>query len=129
MGLFDKIFGNNEKENKMSNIDWKFLTEAAQIETIAKDITGKVSVLFKHSTRCGISMGVLSRFEAKYKELEEEVEFYYLDLLNHRDLSQLIAEKFEVTHQSPQLILVKNGVQIANDSHYEILNIDIEAEI
>ncbi|TNF08335.1 MAG: DUF2847 family protein, partial [Bacillota bacterium] len=45
---------------------------------------------------------------------------YFLDLLNHRDVSNEIANRFQVVHQSPQLILIKNGVAVYNASHSEI---------
>jgi bacillithiol system protein YtxJ len=59
--------------------------------------------------------------------LNGQVDFYLLDLLNYRSLSAAIAEKFEVVHQSPQLLVFQNGVLRTHDSHHDIMNIDIES--
>lgn len=124
MGLLDKVFG-GEKEKKVK-IAWISLVSEGQLETI-QNSDDKVVVLFKHSTRCGISSSVLRQFENKYESLNGQVDFYLLDLLNHRPLSAAVAEKFDVTHQSPQLLVFQNGVLGTHDSHHDILNIDVEA--
>lgn len=74
-------------------------------------------VVFKHSTRCGISTHVLHNMENDWKFLPEEVAFYYLDLLVYRPLSNLVAEKIGVMHQSPQAIVIKNGKVLVHASH------------
>lgn len=124
MGLLDKVFG-SEKEKKIK-ITWISLVSEDQLETIQHS-RDKVIVLYKHSTRCGISNTVLRQFENKYEALNGQIDFYLLDLLNYRPLSAAIAEKFEVTHQSPQLLVFQNGVLRAHDSHHDIMNMDVEA--
>ena len=64
------------------------------------------------------------QFENDYNFSSEQLEPFFLDLLNHRNISNEIAERFQVVHQSPQLILVKDGVAIFSSTHS-----DIEAEI
>ncbi|WP_296637210.1 bacillithiol system redox-active protein YtxJ [Polaribacter sp.] len=128
MGIFNTIFGNSkegsEKETK-NNIQWIPLTSSSQLEEI-KQFSIKASVfLFKHSTRCGISKVVIKQFENLFKEEHQNLKVYYLDLLNYRDISNEIAETFEVTHQSPQVIVVKNGFSVFNTSHNDITLIDL----
>jgi bacillithiol system protein YtxJ len=124
MGLFDKIIG-SKKETKIK-ISWISLVSEDQLSTI-QHAQDKVVVLLKHSTRCGISNSVLRQFESKNEALNGQVDFYLLDLLNYRSLSAAIAEKFEVVHQSPQLLVFQNGVLRTHDSHHDIMNIDIES--
>jgi bacillithiol system protein YtxJ len=79
----------------------------------------KPVVIFKHSTIRSISRMALKNFEREF-DLQEEITPYFLDLLNHRDISNAIASKFEVVHQSPQIVLIKEGKAIYNASHENI---------
>jgi len=67
---------------------------------------------------------VLKSFEKKWAD-NQNVDFYYLDLLNHRDISNALADIFEVIHQSPQIIVLEKGTLKAHASHYDILNIEL----
>lgn len=124
MGVLNNIFGSKSKEQETNKINWIPLTTEGQLETLSK-----TSVLFKHSTRCGISSSVLKRFEKQSQEHSDSVDFYYLDLLNFRNISAKIAEKFQVMHQSPQMVVVKNEELKAHASHYDILEIDLKSFI
>lgn len=86
----------------------------------------KSVVIYKHSTRCSISSMALNRLERAWTNTED-IEPFYLDLIAHRDLSQKIAEDLNVIHESPQLILVKNGKAIYNASHMDISFRDLVA--
>ena len=79
----------------------------------------KPQVIFKHSTTCSISKMALDRFERA--TAPETIDFYYLDLLSYRSISNSIAETFQVHHESPQVILIKNGECIYDESHYGIM--------
>jgi bacillithiol system protein YtxJ len=61
----------------------------------------------------------LKQFENEF-DLADAVDAYYLDLLEYRPISSAIAEQFSVTHQSPQLILMKNGQVVHHASHSDI---------
>ena len=121
MGILSGVFGNNPEKKEVAKFNWIPLTSESQLENLEK-----ASVLFKHSTRCGISSSVIKRFEKQSIDLMESIDFYYLDLLNFRDISNTIAEKFKVMHQSPQIIIVKNNELVAHASHYDILEIDLK---
>lgn len=75
--------------------------------------------IFKHSTRCSISSVAKTRLST-FWNFGEELPIYYLDILSYRNISNLIADKFEVAHESPQLIIIKNGKAIYNASHMGI---------
>jgi len=119
MSLFGKIFGGAEDENKDSKIGWRQLTDLGQLTSILENSNDLHVLIFKHSTRCSVSRMALRNFENEF-DLEAKVTPYFLDLLNHRDISNEIATKFEVQHQSPQLLLIRNGKCIYNTSHSDI---------
>ncbi|MFZ2284800.1 MAG: bacillithiol system redox-active protein YtxJ [Lutibacter sp.] len=120
MGLFDNFLKSAGKEESSIKIKWLPLNDKSQLEDIIKISSDKPVLIFKHSTRCGISRMVLKNFESDYDIPETEMDLYFLDLLNYRSLSQDISAKFSVRHQSPQVLVIKNGEVIYNDSHYYI---------
>ena len=89
-----------------------------QIETIAA--APDYQVILKHNTTCPISKGVLERIKADDAEIPGVESIFVLDLLAHRDLSNEIADRFGVEHQSPQLLLIKNGKCVYNEWGYDI---------
>lgn len=125
MSLFKNIFNTNKSEKEPQNqFPWESLTSENQLDEIAELSKTKTVLIFKHSTRCGISRMVLSRFEEMHQDAGNQVLYYYLDLLNFREISNEIAARFQVMHQSPQLLVIKNGACVAQGSHYEVLEID-----
>ncbi len=122
--MFKKLFGSSEpKEEKV--LPWIALNSIAQLENIAEKSKSKTQFIFKHSTRCGISRMVMNQFESAY-DLDINADLHYLDLLNYRDVSNEVGYKFQVMHQSPQLLVIKNGVVVAHDSHGAINEINLE---
>jgi len=128
MGLFGGIFGKGEGSNEDNKVEipWIALDSMEQLEEISAKSSGKPQFIFKHSTTCGISRMVLSSFKATYSLASEQADFYFLDLHAHRDVSNGVAQKFQVIHQSPQLLVVKNGVVVAHASHGSISEIALE---
>ena len=118
MDIFN-LFGGSEENERHSKIAWQHLTHISQLEIITADSETTPAIIFKHSTRCSISRMALKQFENQYNP-DMEVTPYFLDLLAHRDVSNAIAEKFNVMHQSPQLLLIKNGKSIYDASHSDI---------
>src|ERR1700712_4138297 len=99
-------------------MNWIPLTKEEQLTQIAEKSATVPQVIFKHSTRCGTSSMVLSRLERS--EAPDDIDFYYLDLIAHRNISALIAQEFNVYHESPQILLIKNGECIYDESHMGI---------
>lgn len=100
-------------------MNWHPINTSAQLATIKAASFTTPQVIFKHSTTCSISKMALSRFERA--TTPENVDFHYLDLLNYRTISSEIAEFFQVHHESPQVLLLKNGECIYDESHYGIM--------
>jgi len=101
------------------NANWKNMVNEAELQQIIDQSTNKPAFIFKHSTSCGISVGAKSRLET-FDIDSEKVDFYYLDLLEYRNISNKIAEDLNVVHQSPQVILVKDGKAVWSITHHAI---------
>lgn len=96
-------------------MNWISLSNEAQLEEIKERSTVKPQVIFKHSTRCAVSSMAKSRLERSTPP--PDTDFYFLDLIQHRNISGKIAEEFSVYHESPQILLIKNGECVYDESH------------
>lgn len=99
---------------------WKTLSSLAQLEKVKEASKNKTVVLFKHSVTCGISQHAEHKLVSSWNFDESEFDFYYLDLLANRAISNKIAEMFRVTHQSPQILVIKDGEAVSHFSHQAI---------
>ncbi|WP_266203838.1 bacillithiol system redox-active protein YtxJ [Pontibacter kalidii] len=106
-------------------MNWHPLTNLEQLDEIMDESKSTPVVIFKHSTSCSISSTAKSRLERQWAGAGlDHVKPYYLDLLSYRPVSNEVAEMLQVTHQSPQLLLVQDGVCTYDASH---LGISVEA--
>ena len=117
MGLLNKIFGSSSEAKEEKLLPWIPLNSLAQLSVIEQKSKTKTQVVFKHSTRCGISRMVMNQFVSAYDLDITNIDLYYLDLLSYREVSNEVGYKFQVMHQSPQIILIKNGTAVYSDSH------------
>lgn len=102
-------------------INWNSLTSAEQIDKIKEESEQQPVVIFKHSTSCSISATAKSRLERQWDSAGlDNVKPYYLDLLSYRSVSNQIASAFDVRHESPQLLLIRNGACTSDWSHMGI---------
>lgn len=104
-------------------MEWLSLNDFNQLETIKKDSFQHPVLIFKHSTRCSVSHVAKSRLERA--ETPAGIDFYFLDLLAHRALSNEVAATFSVYHESPQVLLIRRGECIYDESHSSIDMTDI----
>ena len=125
MGLFNKLFTSNSEPKEEKSLPWISLNSIEQLEDISEKSKTKTQLIFKHSTRCGISRMVMNQFVSAYN-VDINADLYYLDLLNYRDVSNEAGYKFQVLHQSPQLLVIKNGIIVAHASHGAINEMNIE---
>jgi bacillithiol system protein YtxJ len=129
MSFFKNIFKenvNSSKEEIKETTKFYTLDKIEQFDEIDEVSQTKPVVLFKHSTRCSISRMALKQFDAEFNYPEEKIDWYLLDLLNHRDLSNEIASRYNVMHQSPQIIVIRNGKAVFNASHDSISAEDLK---
>ncbi|MBF4472291.1 MULTISPECIES: bacillithiol system redox-active protein YtxJ [Flavobacterium] len=123
MSLFNSLFGSSEeKKDTSSKINWIPLQHMGQLDEITALSDQAPAIIFKHSTRCSISRFALKQFEKEFdvETLDSNVSAYFLDLLEYRDISNEVASRFNVFHQSPQLLLIKNGKSVYDASHSDI---------
>lgn len=126
MGFFNKLFGeNNSNEDEQPKSFWMYLEETP-LDEIVKISFEKPVAIFKHSTRCSVSRMAWNQFSNQYAIEFEKMELYFLDLLAHRSISNEVAERFGVVHQSPQLIVIKDGKAVYDASHSDIDAKDLE---
>lgn len=108
MGIFTSI---------KSDFPWKIIDSEKKVHEILD--SPKKSLIFKHSTRCSISSMVLNHFEKEFGS-NSDLDFYFLDLIKFRELSNLIARETKVHHESPQVIVLENNLVILDASHNNI---------
>lgn len=124
MGIFNKLFNGSSEPKEEKVLPWIPLNTIEQLDVITEKSKTKSQLIFKHSTRCGISRMVMNQFVSAF-DVDNNVDLYYLDLLSYRDVSNEVGYKFQVMHQSPQLLVIKNGVVVAHASHGAINEMDI----
>jgi bacillithiol system protein YtxJ len=100
---------------------WAPLTSMEQLDQVQAASFTKPQLIFKHSTTCSISKMVYGRMESGTEKLEDKVDISYLDLLSYRAISNAIAGKWNVEHESPQILLIKNGEAVYHASHNMIM--------
>jgi len=110
-------------KRKAENIDsgkmgWEYLSDIEGLDSIIEQSSNKTIGIFKHSTRCSISSMAKSRIESNFSD--QSPSLYLLDLITYRSVSNEIAERFGIRHESPQIILIRNGKAIYNASHGRI---------
>ena len=129
MGIIKSIFGESKGKGpeKKRELAWIPLVEMAQLDRIHTNSFDKPQLIYKHSTTCGISSMVLNMFTRSYDIPQEHADLYFLDLHRHRAISNEIAGKFRVRHESPQLLLVEKGEVKVHRSHGGIADLDLKA--
>ena len=108
-------------------MNWIPLTDEKQLDEVVVNSNTVPQVIFKHSTRCSISSMAKNRLDRK--DAPVGINFYYLDLIKYRNLSNKIAREFEVTHQSPQVLVIENGKCVYHESHSGIDFEEIESVV
>jgi bacillithiol system protein YtxJ len=116
--LWRRILGGEGSEE--DPFPWVPLQEPAQLDAILREDTTKIKVIFKHSTRCGISAMMLRRFERNWKAHVAKTDFYLLDLIARRDLSDKVSERLQFRHESPQVLLLRGTQIVQTASHGRI---------
>lgn len=112
MGLFS--FGKSNSNSK--SLNWTLIETIEALEKAIARTNDRPALFFKHSTRCSISSMALSRFEKEWND-ENHCDLYFIDLISHRDVSNKLSEETNIVHQSPQVIVVKEGSAVYDASH------------
>lgn len=104
---------------------WIDLSNEKQLQQIKERSVTRPQVIFKHSSRCSLSGMAKNRLDKK--PFPEGIDFYFLDLIKYRNISNKISRDFDVYHESPQVLIIKNGLSIYDESHAGIDMQDIAA--
>lgn len=117
MGFFSK---------SKPNIEWRHLKEMSQLDEIIEASKSRPQLIFKHSTRCGVSSTVLRQFDGQWSH-NAKITPWQLDLIVFRNISNDIADRFGIQHQSPQIIVVVNGQALMHVSHSPLSSQDLDS--
>lgn len=109
-------------------MNWNYLTELNQLDQVIEDSKLQPVLIFKHSTSCSISRATLDRLERNWN-IEKGAKLYFLDLLKHRHISDAIAQRFDVVHESPQVLIIDQGRAVYDRSHFDINYADIKKQL
>jgi bacillithiol system protein YtxJ len=99
-------------------MNWLALNSIEELDKLVKESFSEQVAIFKHSTRCSISRMIKDRIERGMPLNHMPV--YYLDLLEYREISNAIASRLNVQHESPQLLILRNGICTSHASHNAI---------
>jgi bacillithiol system protein YtxJ len=108
---------------------WEKLTSIAQVDDIIEQSARVPCLIMKHSTRCSISSLALHRLEDDWDFAPEKIKAWYLDLLAHRDVSAHLSKHFDVHHESPQILLIRDGECFFDASHLDISVEEIKEQL
>ena len=119
MSFWNKSRESNQ-ETVSNDVNWQLLNTEAGLDDLKAKSAQKPQVIFKHSTRCSISAMAKRRLERNWNIDESLTDIHYLDLIAYRSISNKVADDFGVTHQSPQILIIKNGQSTFDTSHNDI---------
>jgi len=125
MALFKKLFNSENSNSHNKEFNWINFTSEDQMNSILEDSHRQPQLIFKHSTRCFTSSMAKKEFEKMYSQ-NESLNFYFINVIADRSLSNMVAETFNVRHESPQLLVVKDGKVDIHASHSDIVNIPLQ---
>ena len=99
------------------------LNSNEELDQLFEQSNDKPVVLFKHSLTCPISAGV-------HQEISNADADVHVVIMQHaRNVSNEIAERTGIRHESPQAIVLKNGKPVYHASHYDVTASDVESNI
>jgi bacillithiol system protein YtxJ len=107
-------------------IPWKPLTSKEEVEQIKNQSQQSPVLIYKHSMRCGVSAAAKMRLEDGWPLTSNEVPIYYVDVLKDRPVSAFVADTFQVHHESPQILVIRNGECVYEESHFGIRVSDLK---
>jgi len=119
-----KIFGTDSEG--VSDFGWQEITSEESLSEVIMASNQKTQVIYKHSTRCATSFFALKDLQSLSAEIKEKAEFYMVDVISQRGLSSKIGGELGVSHESPQLIILKDGEVFWHGSHNRVTAKSIE---
>lgn len=115
-GLKDLFTGNGTDPSEY----WNVINETTQVDEVLERSHRQPQLLYKHSNRCGTCMFAKSEIESSSGEIKEKAGMHFVDVIRSRAVSDYIAEKLNLRHESPQAILLVDGKVVWHNSHSAI---------
>ena len=117
-----KTLGNMFNSGGQANGDfgWHKISVEKEVGDILKSSNEKPQVIYKHSRSCAISYLALKNLETLPDEVKEKADFYMVDVIGQRPISNHITKELSVRHESPQLFVIKDGEVLWNGSHHQV---------
>jgi len=109
-------------------MNWEYLVESSQLDQLIEESKSNPLLIYKHSTSCSVSRVALDRLERNWN-INADLKLYFLDLIRYRSISNEIANRFGVPHESPQVLIIENGQAIYDASHFDINFQDIGSNL
>jgi bacillithiol system protein YtxJ len=118
MGLIKSLRGlmNNQPEGETY---WRIPENKNDVDSILNN-DDKPQIIFKHSSRCGTSILSKSSLDSGMESISQKADVFMIDVVAMREISNYVAEVTGVKHESPQLLLIKNGEVFWHASHGEV---------
>lgn len=101
-------------------MNWIELSTLEILDALVEKSFSRPVLIYKHSTSCAFSSVVRSRLEHAWSKKPLNIDSYFLNVITHRQLSNGVAEMFQVEHQSPQILIIINGICVFHDSHFGV---------
>jgi bacillithiol system protein YtxJ len=128
MGVWKNLFGKGGDHGnpEKKDVGWIALDSRDQLDQISSRSGKKTQLIYKHSVSCGISAMVLKLLEGKLAKYGQKADYYFLDILRNREVSDAVSRKYGIRHESPQLLIIENGKLKASASHGAIADMEFE---
>lgn len=101
-------------------INWTSIKHPSQIDEIIELSRQKTCLIYKHSPTCPISSMARHRLEGNWDFDDADIATYVVDVIYARPLSQQLAQTFGIRHESPQVLVIRDGQCIHHSSHLDI---------
>ncbi|MEO1435334.1 MAG: bacillithiol system redox-active protein YtxJ [Bacteroidota bacterium] len=104
-------------------LSWTPLTSLEELNQLDQHSHQRPCGIYKHSNRCHISSMAKSNLEEDWRLEEGAINMYFLDVIEHRAIAREVADRYQVAHQSPQILVIRDG-----ECTYEAAQLDITFE-
>ncbi len=94
--------------------------DVAHLEALVAASSDRPLLLYKHSRSCGTSHEALDELQAHLAEAPRDATYAIVTVQGQRDLSDAITECFQLRHETPQAILVRDGQMVWSASHFRV---------
>lgn len=120
MSFFDSIMGVFGGGSESDRSQWGEISTSSELKDIDKASYEKIQFIYKHSSRCATSYFALRNLQDLSEEVRKVADLYMVDVIGQRSLSNEISSHYDVRHESPQVLLIREGQVRWNGSHGEV---------